>query len=77
MEANPFVAIIQDTDTFYTFPEPNGMFYFFGLKDGVWDIHLVANPETNYRDTVFTDTLSVGQKLELTPNPIRLQFNTP
>lgn len=77
MEANPFVAIIQDTDTFYTFPEPNGMFYFFGLKEGVWDIHLVANPETNYRDTVFTDTLSVGQKSELTPNPIRLQFNTP
>lgn len=77
IEANPYVAIIQETDTFFTFPDPDGMFYFFGLNEGAWDIYLIANPESNYRDTVFTDTLSYGQKLELTPRPIRLVFDAP
>lgn len=77
MEANPYVAIIQDTDTFFTFPEADGMFYFFGLNEGAWDIYLFANPESNYRDTVFTDTISEGQKLELTPRPLRLVFDAP
>lgn len=77
MEANPYVAIIQEPDTFFTFPEADGMFYFFGLNEGAWDIHLIANPASNYRDTVFTDTISEGQKLELTPKPIFLQFDMP
>lgn len=75
MDANPYVAIIQDTDTFFTLPEEDGMFYFFGLNEGAWDIYLLSNPETNYRDTVFTDTIAEGQKLELTPKPIRLIFD--
>ncbi len=77
MDANPYVAIIQDTDTFLTFPEADGMFYFFGLNEGAWDIHLIADPISNYRDTVLTDTISKGQKLELTPKPILLQFGMP
>lgn len=77
LSANPYVVIIQENDTFMTFPEVDGMFYFFGLNEGAWDIHLIANPESNYRDTVFTDTLSAGQKLELTPRPIQLHFDVP
>lgn len=73
-EASSFVAIVQETDTFMTIPENDGMFLFFGLNEGPWEIHLGAVPGTIYRDTVFTDTLSAGQKKELTPKPIKLPF---
>ncbi len=76
-EASSLVAIVQETDTFMTIPESDGMFLFFGLNEGPWEIHLVAIPGTIYGDTVFTDTLSVGQKKELTPKPIRLPFSSP
>ncbi len=75
-QANPFVAITQDNDTLLTIPESDGMFMFLGLNEGPWKIHIIADPSTLYKDTVFTDTLSMGQKLELTPKPIRLSFST-
>lgn len=77
LDANPFIAIVQEKDTLMTFPESDGMFMFLGLNEGPWEIHLIADPVTIYRDTVFTDTVKMGERLELTPKPIRLSFSTP
>lgn len=74
LEASPTVAIVKEDEVFFTIPELNGMFKFIGLEEGVWEIHLMAHPESLYRDTIFTDTLAAGQLKELTPKPIRLQL---
>ncbi len=75
LEANPVIVIIQESDTLMSVPEADGMFYFFGLNEGPWEIHLIADPLTSYRDTIFMDTLATGQKSELTPKPIRLLYD--
>lgn len=74
-EANSFVAIVQEPDIFMTLPESDGLFYFFGLDEGVWDIHMIAHQDSDYGDTLFSVTISEGEKLELSPKPIQLPFN--
>lgn len=72
-EADAFVAIIRERDTFLTLPEGDGgMFLFMGLKPGSWEVHVIANPLSNYSDTIFTDSVVQGKITEITPNPIRL-----
>ena len=74
LEANPTVAVAQNEKVYFTFPEPDGMFQFIGLEEGAWEIHLMAHPESLFKDTVFVDTLDIGEKKVLTPRPIRLPF---
>ena len=76
LEASPRIAILNDEIVLFTIPEPDGMFKFIGLDEGVWEIHIMPHPESLFRDTIFTDTLVAGEKKELTPKPIRLQFET-
>lgn len=79
VEANPFVTLVQDTDTLFTYPvsetagSDTGMFQFIGLNEGEWEVHIIANPETNYSDTVLISTVEAGKTTELTPKPIRLK----
>ena len=77
IEANPRIAILNEEIVLFTIPEPDGMFKFIGLEEGIWEIHVMAHPESIFKDTVFTDTLAAGEKRELTPKPIRLQLETP
>ena len=77
IEANPRIAILNEEIVLFTIPEPDGMFKFIGLEEGIWEIHVMAHPESIFKDTVFTDTLAAGEKKELTPKPIRLQLETP
>ena len=77
IEANPNIAIVKEETVLFTIPEPDGMFKFIGLEEGVWQIHIMAHPESMFMDTIFTDTLAAGEKKELTPRPIRLQLATP
>ncbi|ULB33873.1 MULTISPECIES: DUF4382 domain-containing protein [Proteiniphilum] len=73
VEAAAFIAVVHDTDTFMTLPEADGMFMFTGLAEGTWEVHMIANPLANYRDTVFTDTIVQGQITEIRPKPVRLK----
>ena len=79
LEASPFIAIIQDEDTLLTLPvretlgDNMGMFQFIGLKEGEWEVHMKANPESNYHDTVFISTIEEGKTTEITPKPIWLK----
>lgn len=77
IEANPSIAIVKDEEVYFTIPEPDGMFKFIGLDEGVWEIHIMPHPESLFKDTVFVDSLAAGQNKELTPKPIRLNFKTP
>lgn len=74
VEAVAFVAIVQETDTFMTLPEgEEGMFMFTGLNPGSWEVHVKANPPSNFRDTIFTLAIEQGTIAEVTPRPIRLK----
>lgn len=78
VEADAFVAIVQESDTLLTLPEgEGGMFLFTGLNPGVWEVHVKAHPLSNFRDTVFTDSIEQGKITEITPKPIRLKPVTP
>lgn len=79
LEANPFVVIVQDKDTLYTLPMPEtrnerqATFQFIGLKPGEWRIHLLADPETNYQDTVFYFKVEQGKTNDIPNKPITLK----
>lgn len=79
LEANPHAVVIQENDTLYAVPELEGgnnqmvMFQFLGLKEGDWDVHLIPNPATGFRDTVITVTIEQGKPFEMSPKPIRLK----
>lgn len=77
VEASAFIAVVQDTDTFLTLPEADGMFMFTGLKEGACEVHVMADPLTQFRDTIFTSTIVQGKITEITPNPIQLQLSEP
>lgn len=75
IEANPLVALTQNEDTLMTLPEEDGKFLFIGMNPGVWKVHILADKNTTFRDTIFlSDTLKLGQKMVLQPKPIRLAF---
>jgi len=72
-EASPVVLITREEDSLITLPEgTDGMFLFTGLQEGAWKIHLLADPASLYRDTIFTDTIEQGRVREIRPRPIRL-----
>ena len=73
-EASPVVLITREGDSLFTFPEgEEGMYLFTGLHEGKWKVHLIANPESGYRDTIFySDSILQGKITEITPKPIRL-----
>lgn len=76
IEASPVVLITREGDSLFSLPEGSeGMFLFSGLEEGAWKVHLFANPESGYRDTIFlSDTIRQGRVTEITPKPIRLQL---
>lgn len=76
LEAAPVVLITRDGDSLFSLPEGvEGMFFFSGLHEGPWKVHLFADPESGYRDTIFmSDTIVQGSLLEITPKPISLQL---
>lgn len=76
IEASPVVLITREGDSLFSLPEGSeGMFLFPGLEEGAWKVHLFANPESGYRDTIFlSDTIRQGRVTEITPKPIRLQL---
>lgn len=76
IEASPVVLITREGDSLFSIPEgSDGMFLFPGLEEGAWKVHLFANPESGYRDTIFfSDTIRKGSVTEITPKPIRLQL---
>ncbi len=66
VEAAPVVVIAKDGDTLLTLPEfADGKFFFKGLREGDWEIHVLANPESGYKDTTFVDTVFTGKTREL------------
>lgn len=77
LKANPLVAIVQDKDTLLSIPiresDQMAMFQFIGLKEGDWEIHLIAGPDTNYQDTVFNFKVEAGKLNDITPKPIKLK----
>lgn len=60
-EASATVLITQETDTFFTIPEPEGLFFFSGLNEGYWKVHLLANRLSGFRDSIFTDSVFQGK----------------
>jgi len=74
VDAVALIAVVHDGDTLLTLPEADGIFMFTGLMPGPWEIHLLAHPEGNYRDTVFTDTIKAGEIREITPKPIQMRL---
>lgn len=73
-EASPVVLITREGDSLFSLPEGiEGMFLFSGLQEGAWKVHLIANPESGYRDTIFmSDSVEQGRIIEIKPKPIRL-----
>lgn len=77
--ANPLVAIVYDKDTLFSLPvrekqdDRMAMFQFVGLKEGEWEIHVLADPQTAYLDTVFNFTVEAGKTNSITPSPIQLK----
>lgn len=68
-----YVEIADDADTLFSIPESDGMFMFTGLKEGEWDISIIVDPSSGYRDTIFTDSVYSREITEITPNPIVLK----
>lgn len=72
------VGIIQGTDTLFTIPELEKrgdqveMFQFIGLKEGEWEVHVLARPGSGFQDTTFVSTVELGKTTDITPKPIRL-----
>jgi hypothetical protein len=79
LEANPYIKLIQKPDTLFASPEREkpddqmAMFRFIGLKAGEWEVHLMPDPESGYRDTVILCTVEEGKTAEVTPKPVRLK----
>lgn len=79
IEANPYVKIIQEPDTFFTFPEIEGtdnqmaMFQFVGLREGEWEVHFMADRESHYKDTMIIAHIEEGKSFDISPKPIRLK----
>ena len=72
-EAHATVMIKKDKESFLSFPEQDGMFVFKGLKEGEWEIHVLANKSSGFRDTIFKDTVFPDKIRELKPKPIVLK----
>lgn len=79
-ESNPIVAIIQGSDTLLSIPELEtdgdniGMFLFSGLREGDWEVHLIADAESGYQDTLLIDSVVAGKETVLNPNPVWLKI---
>ena len=66
LDASPQVVVTNDIDTLFTIPEmTDGMFKFLGMTAGKWDIHVFADPESGYRDTIFSDSIISGRTTEV------------
>ncbi len=71
-EANPQVIIVNEKDTLLSIPESkDGLFLFRGLEEGKWDIHVLTDPRLGYKDTIFSDSVFMGQTTEI-KNKIQL-----
>lgn len=65
-EASPIIIIANDVDTLLTLPEyADGKFLFKGLREGEWEVNVLANPVSDYKDTTFVDTVFTGKVREL------------
>ncbi|SFL39635.1 DUF4382 domain-containing protein [Proteiniphilum acetatigenes] len=79
LEANPYVKVIQEKDTFLSIPERENlgdqmlMFQFIGLNEGDWEVHFVPDPQANFRDTVVIVTIEQGETFNIPTKPIRLK----
>ncbi|WP_352422489.1 DUF4382 domain-containing protein [Proteiniphilum sp.] len=79
LDANPYVKVIQETDTFFSIPEIETagdqmvMFQFIGLREGDWEVHFMPNPESNFKDTVIIATIEEGATFNISPKPVRLK----
>lgn len=70
--ANPIVVITNKIDTLLTMPEfTDGLFVFMGLSAGEWDIHVLSDPALGYRDSIFSDTVYIGQTTDLSKIMLR------
>ncbi|MDO5522818.1 MAG: DUF4382 domain-containing protein [Bacteroidia bacterium] len=66
IEAAPVVVIAKDNDTLLTLPEfTDGRFFFKGLPEGEWEINVLADPASGYKDTTFVDTVFTGRIRDL------------
>lgn len=79
LEANPYVKVIQEKDTFLASPERENlgdqmvMFQFIGLKEGDWEVHFVPDPQSDFRDTMIIVTVEQGETFNITTKPVRLK----
>lgn len=73
LEANALVQIMKDNTSLVSIPEPDGTFLFSGLEPGEWNIIIVPDPTTGYRDTLFTDSVFAGTTRQILPKPIVLK----
>ena len=70
--ANPIVMITTEIDTLLTMPElADGLFVFKGLTSGKWDIHVLTDTALGYRDSIFSDTVYIGQTTDLSKIMLR------
>lgn len=73
LEANALVQIMKANTRLVSIPEPDGSFIFSGLEPGEWEIQIVADSTTGYRDTLFTDSVFAGTTKQILPKPIVLK----
>ncbi len=67
-EALPQVFIANETDTLFTIPDSqDGMFMIKGLSEGEWEIFMLANTQSGFQDTIFTDSIYAGKTTQLRP----------
>lgn len=71
-EAYATVMLKKGKESLLSFPEQDGMFMFKGLQEGEWEIHVLANKSSGFRDTIFKDTVFADKIRELKPKPIVL-----
>ncbi len=65
-EASPIIIVANEVDTLLTLPEyTDGKFLFKGLRAGEWEVNIMANPASGYKDTTFVDTIFSGKIREL------------
>lgn len=72
LESQAIVSVLNTPDTFFTIPEPDGMFLFPGLREGKWQIGIFPNPRSGFKDTIFVDSVFTNKATVLKQNPIRL-----
>lgn len=67
-----FIGITKEETTLMSLPEPDGMFLFPGLEEGIWEVYLATLPDAIFADTTFTWNIDTTGIVDIIPKPLRL-----